>query len=606
MTKVRRRASDINRRLVVLMLAGILAQGVLGLVMDGPDGPQRLSIAAGTTASMQGSPITEYPIPLQSAGPLSIAQGPDGSFWIAEYSAGSIARFFPSNSSLRQYAVPENHSLPAYVALDRLGRVWFSDQGGRGAIWMLDPVTSQFVKHETIAGYSNPVGIAFDAINNVWFAEDSANALGELVYPSYAAKEFAFPQAGSGPAELAIQAGLRNQIIWITESLGNRIAMFNTVNNTFTEFTPSVPYASPVGIVLDRSGNVWTAEHGGSSIVRLDPKNDNFTFFPTSVPPASAGYPNSAPATLVIDDQGRLWFVEHFSNKVGRLNPATHSIDEFQIPSTGVYSVLSAIDSQERFWFTEFSSDKIGVILGNATFPITVEAQTRSSVLAAGGSGPVSFRVTYNGASPVTAQLGVTSSFTQNGGAPPIDEVSVGLSSIQLSPGKTETLVATVSPYSSLASGSYSVGLVVQEGNVSAVGIAVIMVTPNATNAFLFQTLPDALTIVNFALLFANVYVWAIRRPPPESVAKIFRGSLAAILALLLVLLVIQLNPVTVAKCPGLPGIGSQTNGPDYVGVVFDVVEGATAIALAYFLVRGLRVAERERRMRAEKPRASD
>jgi streptogramin lyase len=589
---------DRRRLFALTLILTTLLIGISGAQTAVPARFQNISTEAGTPSVLQNVPITEYPIPLQNAGPLSIAEAPDGSFWIAEFSGGSIAHFLPSNGTFRQFQIPEAQALPAYVTLDRFGRVWFSDQSGAGSIWMFDPGSGNFTKHPTTTVFSYPVGVAIDAKNNVWFAEDSGNNLGELVYPSFSIKEFPLPQAGSGPAELAIQSGPASPTIWLTESLGNRIAMFNTTTNTFKEFSPNVPFASPVGIVLDKAGRVWVSEHGGSSIVEFDPGTSAFTYFPSSPPPVATGYPNSAPATLAIDGQGRLWFVEHFSNKVGRLDPTTRSIDEFQIPSTGVYSVLSAIDSKGNFWFTEFSANKIGTISANASLPFTMRAlPPPSTSLSAGQSVMEGFRVANNGTTAITLQLYATSTFSQGGSS----GTTLNLTTLSLQPGKSATLLASVSPDPGLAPGSYAVGVAGQDGNMSTVGVLVLQVTSNATNVLLYQTLPDLLTVLLIVLALANAYVWFVRRSDVrESEPGFSDRRLVLWLGILFTVLLLSLKtvPVAVSKCPGLPGIGSSSSGPNYVGIIIDVVQIAGTAILAYFLVKGLLQDRKERRRR--------
>ncbi|HEY6283890.1 MAG TPA: hypothetical protein VIW22_08205, partial [Nitrososphaerales archaeon] len=155
-----------------------------------PNPGMAFHIAGPRSVSVGGSPIAESVIPpvgplRTNAGPLSIAQSNDGTFWIAEFSAGAIAQFFPVNDSFRQFIMPGSNHFPAYVTVGARGMVWFSDQGGDGSIVMLDPSTGSFTAHPTPCQFSSPVGVALDADGNVWFAEDSCNNLGELVYPNY-------------------------------------------------------------------------------------------------------------------------------------------------------------------------------------------------------------------------------------------------------------------------------------------------------------------------------------------------------------------------------------------------------------------------------------
>jgi streptogramin lyase len=563
------------------------------MILGGGSVVSRASPAAPAVAGEGAPPVTEYPIQLPNAGPLSIAQARDGTFWVAEFSAGQITQFLPANNTFRQFVVPEAHAQPAFVALDNLGRVWFSDQEGEGSIWMFDQADNTFTKHSTATVFSVPVGVLVDGKNNVWFAEDTGNALGELVYPSYTIREFPLPHANSGPAELALQAG--GSALWLTESIGNRIAMFDISSQTFKEYVPSVPFASPVGIVLDESGNVWVSEHGGSSIVRFEPSPGTFTKFPTSPPPPSSQYPNSAPATLAIDSQGRLWFVEHFSNTVGRLDPATQSIDEFRIPSSGVYSILSAVDSSGNFWFTEFTANKIGTIPKGALIPIMVgAASTNSPSVAAGESLEEQFTVRNAGSSSIKVQLASTSTFSGSHAA-----VILNATELSLAPGQKGSVLVRISPDRSVAAGRYSFGVTAQEANISTVGIGIVEVTTNPIDTFLYQSLPDILLAPLLILALANVYIRLVRRQggsPPRPAPATKPSLLSAVMISAAYFVASWLIPVAKAKCPGLPGLGSQGGGPSYAGVFFDVVEVAGIIILGYFLVRGLTNERRKRK----------
>ena len=93
------------------------------------------------------------------------------------------------------------------------------------------------------------------------------------------------PQLNSGPVELAF--GRNQSIIWVTETLVGKMASFNTLTHSFTEYAPpNAGYLTfPVGIVTDPAGNVWVSEHGGSAVVELVPGNSTFRKFPTSIPP---------------------------------------------------------------------------------------------------------------------------------------------------------------------------------------------------------------------------------------------------------------------------------------------------------------------------------
>jgi virginiamycin B lyase len=391
--------------------------------------------------------IKEYSLP-PNAGPLALSAGGPGTFWFTEFTAGR-GEFFSENATIREFAVPESKSQPAYVVVGPDGAVWFSDQKSPGSIWQFDPSNHHFQQYVTETSGSTPLGVLVDGQNNVWFAELTGDKLGELAYPSRSLKEFALPTSNSGPAELAFSAN--GSVIWITETYASQIASFDKRTQSFREFNPSVSMKSPVGVVTDKSDNVWVAEHGGSSIIEFKPGNSTFWKYPTSVPPVSSGYSVSAPATLAVDSGGHLWFVEHCLNRVGRLDPLKGTIDEFPIPTPGAYSVLNALDSKGNFWFTEFSANEIGVVPANATSPLGLEFALGRTVQADPGQTVSAYLTISNRlSSGISVHLTASSSFTSTGQTPG-SEVGLTPQAIDLAPKQSVNISAVVSPTYGLA-----------------------------------------------------------------------------------------------------------------------------------------------------------
>jgi virginiamycin B lyase len=305
--------------------------------------------------------ITEFQIPTSNSGPEAIISTPGQTFWFTEFNAGKIGELFGQNGTIHDVAANASGVEPASLAIDKQGRVWFSDTSGHGSIWMYNPATTVFRRFNTITANSFPLSIFIDQANNTWFTEVTADKIGEILSPSYTMVEYPFP-TGSGPAGIVHQDG--TSLLWVTETYANRIAMFNITDHSVREFTPSQAIFSPLGIVLDQSNNVWIAEHGGSSVDKFFPSNQTLRKYPTS--PPTGGYTYTAPATITLDSRGRLWFVEHLSDRVGRLDPASNKLDEFNGLAPGSYSVFDALDQSGNYWFTENAANKIGMIQANA------------------------------------------------------------------------------------------------------------------------------------------------------------------------------------------------------------------------------------------------
>ncbi|MDA4130639.1 MAG: hypothetical protein OK457_07700, partial [Thaumarchaeota archaeon] len=380
------------------------------------------------------------------------------------------------NDSFKEFIIPENGSVPASLAMDLNGKIWFSDQSGAGSVWSFNPVTKIFAQYKTLTPKSNPLFVLIDDSNNVWFTETTQNKLGELRYPNYNISEFELPSSSSGPVELAF--GLNQSTIWITETFTGKIASFSVTSHSFNEFSPpSADYLkSPVGIVSDSDGNVWVSEHGGSAVVELVPTNSTFKKYPTSIPSPSV-YPVSAVATIALDSHQRLWFVEHFSNRVGRLDPKSNVLEEFQIPtSQPAYSVLNTLDRQGNFWFTEFSSNQIAEVAGNISSPLMTSLELDpQSQITAGKTITSRFLVTNNLSTSLVVRLNTTSSFTATG-LTNSQEVFLNSTVLTIPAGGTQIVSASITPDSSLASGIYSVGIIASAENVSTIGIAFLSV----------------------------------------------------------------------------------------------------------------------------------
>src|SRR5205807_619684 len=121
--------------------------------------------------------------------------------------------------------------------------------------------------------------LADPAAGSIWFTDTTAAYLGEINTTTLQPTKYSAPNTFSGPVEIAQQNA--SSYLWVTEISG-KIARFDKISKTFQESTPSVPLSYPVGIVVNRQGEVWVSEHGGSSIVEYVPSNSTWKKYPTS------------------------------------------------------------------------------------------------------------------------------------------------------------------------------------------------------------------------------------------------------------------------------------------------------------------------------------
>ena len=534
------------------------------------------------------SPITEFNISSGNSGPEAIISGPNRTFWFTEFNAGKIGEFNAKSSTFKHFTIPEAGARPVTLAMDRLGRIWFTDQNV-SSVWLLDPsqgTGGSFHQYLTATPQSTPVFVLIDPINNTWFTDTTANFIGEITYPSGQMMKYPLPNPLSGPGEIALQNG--TQYLWITESYSNKIARFDMVNHTFQEFTPSVSLNSPVGIVVDKYGNVWVSEHGGSSIVELSPDSSTFAKYPTS---QAAGLAQTAPATLTIDRMGRLWFAEHLANRVGRLDPSTGIMDEFVIPIPGAFSWLNTLDSNDSFWFTEYYANEIGMIPWNASSPVRISPMLiPTGQVTAGQTVSSQVSITNISAHQITLGLNVTSSFASDG-LTTSSEVSLSRGSLTLNPGQTANITATITPDFSLSSGVYAVGVVATYGVVSSVGLIFLRV--QGSLLFLLETFLPEIFIAAASVLVVTLLLK--RRRKNKTASKVIsakplpRVNSSSIVVLVFILFFVDIAMPANAKCPGFPQQPVNFNGPsgpDYFGIALDVGSIAFFAIVAYLLVK--------------------
>jgi virginiamycin B lyase len=465
--------------------------------------------------------VQNFTIPIPNSGPNAIVSGPNGTLWFVEFSAGRIGEFVTSNNSFHEFAIPETGAIPACLAIDQFGTVWFSDQkNGSAAIWSLDPASGKFTRYPIPNTKSLPLFIVVDNEHNVWFTESAGGKIGELSYPSYSMTEFSVPVSQFEPLEMTLDQN--HSLLWISlaqpSSFAGMIASFNMTAKKFSLlYQPPFSLEEPVGIVRDKQGDIWVSEHRGSSITELIPTNSTWRKYVTSLPPASFQLPFSAPATLAMDNSGRLWFVEHFSNRVGVLDPSTGVIQEFAIPGPPgpfAYSVLNTMDAQGNFWFTNFGANSIEMFSMNATTAIAtnVNGPNQEPTIQAGQSASVDLTVKNLGNTTQTLALNATSSFSVDGDTPP-SEVSFNVTgdSLSLGSGQSAEIKVNVSPDISLASGSYSISVIFSDGNSST--IQSFFITVNSSSLYFFYHIGDYTDyiLVGAIVVVAAVYL-SIRR----------------------------------------------------------------------------------------------
>jgi virginiamycin B lyase len=548
----------------------------------------------------QPSPIINYPIPTPNSVPDAIIAGPNDTFWFTEFGAGKIGEFNAKTDTVtNEYTIPnETGAEPATIAIDKQGIIWFTDENQfLPSILSLNTTGGVFHRYLTSSTPSLPFFVLVDpTTNDVWFTDSTGDYLGEISNATQAQynhinnyyiinngiTKYSLP-SDAEPYEMVKDNG--TSYFWITESLSEttgRILRFETTTDATQEYAPTVPLSYPVGIVVDRNGDVWASEHGGSSVTEFIPSNSTWRKYPTS---QGLTGPTGV-ATLAIDSQGRLWFAEHYANRIGRLDPSTGQMDEFTLPIPGAYSLLDAVDATGNFWFTEANANEIGMIRENASSPVSIRIiKAPSATVTAGSSAGAEFNIINNDlTNPVTVSLNVTSSFTTNYYTTK-SEISLSNYTLSLGPGESENVTAVLTPDFSLSSGLYAAGITVNYGNVSSVMSTFLRVGGNSLYQ-LETLLPEILIAAAIAILL--VFLFFRKRKSGSTAGNATLAPTIAPAASLVILFLFLIQEIGLAwgKCPGLPPPPGGSSGPDPYGIALDVGSIAFFAVVAYLLIR--------------------
>ncbi len=144
------------------------------------------------------------------------------------------------------------------------------------------------------------------------------------------------------------------------------------------------PESVPLGITVDRSGNVWFAEDNTDMIVEYIMANQNFKTFhiPTNQHLAFIWF-------LIFDKNGYLWFADNTQPLLWRFSPSTGQFANFTTGSNSIEPFGLAYDqSSNQIWFTSTRSDQVGLFQlhsdGSAQIVQTIGLSSESSCFGVG------------------------------------------------------------------------------------------------------------------------------------------------------------------------------------------------------------------------------
>jgi virginiamycin B lyase len=277
---------------------------------------------------------------------------------------------------------------------------------------------------------------------------------------------------------------------------------------------------SPVGIVVDDSGNLWITDHGTSMFYKLDTSTGNITKFVTSKASprifgigegGSSNSSNGNSSLNIHDDDtpagaytlpywiqksgdGSLWFNEHTGNKIARFDPVNNTLIEYWIPTQnklfgmcqnnndngnaaskinnlkcGIanalqFSVGQNKDDSNQVWFTEWSENKIGRVYVQKQLPFHISIPMKE--VAVKRSESLELKVNVDASTNQRIHMIAAGTFTPTGDLGN-STGSFSEESFSLTAGNSKQISFIFTPSSDLKAGVYTLMIGAENDDVS-------------------------------------------------------------------------------------------------------------------------------------------
>lgn len=369
------------------MLCAVAASTALGTVTATP--------ATATVAA--SGPITEYgPLPssLPVSGVCETHFDAGGELWIEQYLSSQVARFDPASGAFTEYATPMPLSVPGGMAFGPDGGLWLPEVTGN-ALLRVNPADGgmrefplPWLNALNTTVLNLPLHLGLSLANDItpgpdgalWFTLGGLNAIGRFDPATGRFAEFPVPGEILGQVQSLfgiIKPGPGSTIVMDLPQQ-NAVVTFDVFTHRFTEYPMPTLLAFPVGVWTAKDGSIWVTESLGMKIAKITPATGAVQEFPlfglggllTSLEggllAGSLGNPLPLPGPITQGSDGNMYFALSFpaavglGNQIGMIDPATGQVRMWWTPSSVSYPCDVQGEEAGAIWFGELTANKVG------------------------------------------------------------------------------------------------------------------------------------------------------------------------------------------------------------------------------------------------------
>src|SRR6185312_4627609 len=228
------------------------------------------------------------------------------------------------------------------------------------------------------------LGLANDVVSGpdgaLWFTLGGLNAIGRYDPSTAQFSEYPVPGEILGQVQSLfgiIKRGPGDTLVMDLPQQ-NRVATFDVYTHRFTDYPMPTPLSFPIGVWTATDGSIWVTESLGMKIARIDPATGTIRELPlfgltgllstleADLTGGSLGNPLPLPGPITQGSDGNLYFALAFpspaslGNQIAMLNPTTGQVRLWTTSESASYPCDVQGEQPGSIWIGEMIPNKIG------------------------------------------------------------------------------------------------------------------------------------------------------------------------------------------------------------------------------------------------------
>ncbi len=235
---------------------------------------------------------------------------------------------------------------PAFLAPDAAGNLYVSDLGNN-MIRKITPAGGVSTLADASAGFNKPAGIAVDPSGNLYVADNENHRIRKITPAGVVSTVAGSDNGERGNTNGNGTAARFSYPTCLTLDAAGNLYVSDYGNKQIRKITPagevttfagsgifgstdgngtSASFKSPIGIVIDASGNLYVADSRSNLIRKISPTGDVTTFAGSGAEGSTNGNGTlasfNAPEGIAIDASGNLYIADSENNLIRKINHA--------------------------------------------------------------------------------------------------------------------------------------------------------------------------------------------------------------------------------------------------------------------------------------------